>query len=134
METMKYGGSVNKPPILYGINYDYWKMMMVSFLKSLGSKAWKVVLKGWKHPIITAEDGATSLKPEADWTGAQDEEALGNSKALNVIFNSVERTCLGWSTHVQKLEKLERFSKLLMKAHPKFVCQGNNSLPPSLRT
>lgn len=46
METIKDERSVNKPHILDGTNYDYWKAMMVVFLKSLGNKAWKVVIKG----------------------------------------------------------------------------------------
>lgn len=65
--------------------------MMVAFLKSLGSKAWKVVLKGWKHPIITTEDDTTSMKSKANWIDAKDKEALGNSKVLNVIFNGVDK-------------------------------------------
>lgn len=64
---------------------------MVAFLKSLGNKAWKVMLKGWKHLIIIVEDGTTNLKSETIWTNAEDEEALRNSKALNEIFNGVDK-------------------------------------------
>lgn len=63
---------------------------MASFLKSLGNKAWKVVIR--KHHMITSEDDTTSLKPEVDWTNVKDNEAIGNSKALNAVFNSVCRT------------------------------------------
>jgi hypothetical protein len=31
------------------------------------------------------------LKPEEDWTEAEETEALGNSKALNKIFNCVDK-------------------------------------------
>lgn len=64
---------------------------MVAFLKSLGSKAWKVILKGWKHIITTTKDGTTSLKSEAGWMNDEDNEVLGNSKALNEIFNGVDK-------------------------------------------
>jgi len=41
------GGQVNRPPpILDGSNYDYWKVRMVAFLKSIDNRTWKVVLKG----------------------------------------------------------------------------------------
>jgi hypothetical protein len=30
------------------------------------------------------------LKPEDEWTAAEDELALGNSKALNALFNGVD--------------------------------------------
>lgn len=60
---------------------------MVVFLKSMGNKVWKNMIKGRKHPVITYEDGTTGLKPEA--TNVEDEEALENSKDLNAIFNGV---------------------------------------------
>lgn len=41
--------------------------------------------------MITYEDGTINLKPEAEWTDVEDVEALGNSKALNVIFNGVDK-------------------------------------------
>ena len=60
------------------------------------------------------------LKPEEEWTGAEDELALGNSKALNGLFNGVDKNmfrlmkqCTVW------LRILGRFSKLLMKALPR---------------
>lgn len=64
---------------------------MVSFLKSIGIKTWKIVIKGWKYHVITSQDGTISLNPGAEWTDAEDNEALGNSKALNSIFNGVDK-------------------------------------------
>ncbi|MCI69187.1 hypothetical protein A2U01_0090448, partial [Trifolium medium] len=42
----------------------------------MDNRAWKTVIKGWTHPIVTAEDGNTSSKPEADWSEAEDTESL----------------------------------------------------------
>jgi len=42
----KEGGQVNRPPTLDGSNYDYWKVRMIAFLKSIDNKTWNVVLKG----------------------------------------------------------------------------------------
>lgn len=78
MGKTKNGGSLNRIPILDGINYDYWKAMMDAFLKSLGWNAWKNVVKGWKHPVITSQDGYTSLNPEVDWSIDEYDEAFGN--------------------------------------------------------
>lgn len=64
---------------------------MVSFLKSMGNKTGKSVIKWWTYPVVTFEDGTTSLKREVEWNDVEDEEALGNSKALNVIFNGVDK-------------------------------------------
>jgi hypothetical protein len=87
----KAGGFVNIPPLLDGSNYDYWKSRMNAFLKFIDSKTWKVVLKGWEHPVALDKDGnkTTVLKSEEEWTVAEDESSLANSRALNAIFNGV---------------------------------------------
>lgn len=88
---MKDGGPVNKPPVSDHTNYDYWKVMMVSFHKYLGNKAWKALLKGWNQAVGTSEDGTTSLKLEVDWTNVEEDEAFGNSKVMNAIFNGMDK-------------------------------------------
>jgi hypothetical protein len=87
------GGFVNRPPLLDGSNYDYWTSRMSAFLKSIDSKTWKSVLKGWEHPVALYKDGNKTdvLKPEEEWTTAEDELSLENSKALNALFNGVEK-------------------------------------------
>jgi len=30
---------------------------MSAYLKSIDSKTWKVVLKGWEHPVVLDKDG-----------------------------------------------------------------------------
>src|ERR1044072_4927338 len=90
----KEGGSFNMPPLLDGTNYDYWKARMTAFLKSIDNKTWKAIVKGWTPPVNkTTEGSSTTLdyKKEEDWTNEEDEEALANSKALNAIFNGVEK-------------------------------------------
>jgi len=78
---------------LDGTNYDCWKSRMSAFLKSIDSKTWKAVLKGWEHSLALDADGKRTniLKPEEEWTAAEDELALGNSKPLNALFNGVDK-------------------------------------------
>jgi len=66
---------------------------MSAFLKSIDSKTWKAVLKAWEHPMALDADGnkTTVLKLEEEWTAAEDDLALGNSKALNALFNGVDK-------------------------------------------
>ena len=87
---------MNRTPIMNEINYDYWKPLMVAFLKSMDKRAFEVVLKGWKHPVKLGENGepTSELKPEEDWSKEEDETALGNSKALNVMFNGIDKNIL----------------------------------------
>jgi hypothetical protein len=89
----KEGGFVNRPPLLDGSNYDYWKSRMSAFLKLIDSRTWKAVLKGWEHPVALDADGNKTevLKPEEEWAAAEDELAVGNSEALNALFNGVDK-------------------------------------------
>ncbi|XP_050888876.1 uncharacterized protein LOC127094045 [Lathyrus oleraceus] len=89
----KEWGFINRPLILDGSNYDYWKAKMAAFLKSMDNKTWKVVIRGWKHPVVIDEDGKATIepKPAGDWSKEEDELALGNSKALNSLFNGVNK-------------------------------------------
>jgi hypothetical protein len=89
----KDGGFVNRPPLLERTNYDYWKSRMSAFLKSIDSETWKSILKGWEHPVALDKDGNKTnvLKPEEEWTIAEEELSLANSKALNALFNGVDK-------------------------------------------
>ena len=87
----KERGFGSRPPILDGSNYDYWKPRMVAFLKSLDNKAWRAADRGWKHHIKIEKDGTTTLKPEEEWSKEEEDLALGNSKALNALFNGIDR-------------------------------------------
>jgi len=66
---------------------------MSAYLKSIDSKTWKVVLKGWEHPVVLDKDvnKTTVLKSDEEWTTTEDELSLANSKALNAIFNGVDK-------------------------------------------
>ncbi|KAK2402989.1 gag-protease polyprotein [Trifolium repens] len=87
----KNRGSINRPPILDGSNYDYWKARMIAFIKSMDQGAWRAIVTGWNHPMVTTEDGCTSLKGVADWSAEEETIASANSKALNAIFNGVDQ-------------------------------------------
>ncbi|KAK2409421.1 gag-protease polyprotein [Trifolium repens] len=127
-------GSINRPPVLDGSNYDYWKARMVAFLKSMDQKAWRAIITGWNHPIVTAAYGSTSPKRVADWSPEEETEASGNSKALNAIFNGVDKNMFKLINTVLKPRKLGKFFKLHMKEPLKFECQSCNFSPQNLRT
>ncbi|CAM8987445.1 unnamed protein product [Rhodiola kirilowii] len=88
--SLKEGQSTNRPPLLEGPNYAYWKSKMKAFLKSLYERAWRAVMIGWTEPIMANPEGVGMPKPEALWSEADDVAAVGNSKALNAIFYGVD--------------------------------------------
>ena len=68
-------------------------MHTVAFLKSIDSRTWKAVLKGRDHPLVKDKDckDITELKREEEWSKEEDGLALGNSMALNALFNGVDK-------------------------------------------
>ncbi|GAA0167049.1 hypothetical protein LIER_22071 [Lithospermum erythrorhizon] len=64
---------------------------MTAFLKFVDSKTWKSVISGWRPPTkADTEGGGRVVKTEAERSPAEDELALENDKALNVIFTAVD--------------------------------------------
>ncbi|KAK2457508.1 putative mitochondrial protein [Trifolium repens] len=90
----KEGGFVNRPPLLDGTNYDYWKSRMAAFLKSIDSQVWRAILSGWEAPVVTDKDGNKTnvLKAELEWTKEEQDLSTYNSKAINALFNGVDRS------------------------------------------
>ena len=46
-----------------------------------------------EHPVVVNAEGVRTadLKPEEEWSKEEDELALGNFKALNALFNGVDK-------------------------------------------
>lgn len=129
MDNAKEGVFVNRPPILDDTNNDYWKTLMVSFLKSIDSKTWKAYIKGWTPLKIRAKDG--TLK--------QTTQKMKMKKPMEIIGLSMPFT--------MELRKIFSFSLILalvpkklgipfrphMKAHQKFACRDYNSTLQNLK-
>ena len=54
----------NKPPLLDGTNYVYWKVRMIAFLKVIDDQVWDTVVEEYFDPTVTV-DGQTVKKPIA---------------------------------------------------------------------
>ncbi|KAH6807890.1 hypothetical protein C2S51_028998 [Perilla frutescens var. frutescens] len=80
----------NKPPVLDGMNYSFWKVRMRSCIKSIDARAWNAVQKTWTHPKTVDADGDSYRTPPSEWTREQNEEATFNDKALNAIQSSLD--------------------------------------------
>src|SRR4051812_1547814 len=74
---------------------------MVAFLKFVDSKAWRAANKGWEHPVKKEKDGTNVLIPEEEWSKDEEEMALGNSKALNSLFNGINKNIFRLVQHCE---------------------------------
>ncbi|KAA0043006.1 gag-proteinase polyprotein [Cucumis melo var. makuwa] len=62
---------------------------MEAFLMSLNMRSWRAVISRWEYPTEKDEVGQTVRKSEMKWTKDEDDAAVGNSRALNALFNAV---------------------------------------------
>ncbi|KAA0026108.1 gag-proteinase polyprotein [Cucumis melo var. makuwa] len=90
MGGIREGNSTSRPPLLDGGNYDYWKSRIEAFLMSLDMRSWRVVISRWEYPTEKDEAGQTVRKYELKWIKDEDDVAVGNSRALNALFNAVD--------------------------------------------
>ncbi|XP_073277678.1 uncharacterized protein [Primulina huaijiensis] len=77
-----------RPPVLDGTNYSQVKIRY--YIKSIDEREWQRVINGWTSPSVTDQDGDILQKPETDWIADEVQNSNYNSKALNVIFTSVD--------------------------------------------
>ncbi|KAA0032739.1 gag-pol polyprotein [Cucumis melo var. makuwa] len=59
---------------------------MISFLKTLNGSARRAIVAGWESPRITL-NGQFVPKYEVDWTNAEEQASVENSRAINAIFD-----------------------------------------------
>ncbi|XP_024018585.1 uncharacterized protein LOC112090762 [Morus notabilis] len=62
MDVLREGRFVNKPPLLEGVNYPYWKARMKAFIKAIDEKTWRSILTGWTHPTTKDDKGTDTVK------------------------------------------------------------------------
>ncbi|KAG7599440.1 Ribonuclease H-like superfamily [Arabidopsis suecica] len=83
--------AIGKSIMLEKGNYGHWKVKMRALIRGLGKEAWIATSVGWKPPVTKGEDGKDVIKSEDQWTDAEEKTATANSKALSLIFNSVNQ-------------------------------------------
>lgn len=107
---------------------------MIVFLSSMDNKTGKVVIHGCTPLKIKVSDDSETVKLEKDWDLVKDETTLINTRALNALYNGVDKNISGSLTLTPVLKMHENLLKWPMKEFPKFRCQDFNSLLPNLKT
>ena len=70
-----------RPPLFNGSNYAYWACRMKIYLQSIGLDTWNITQTEYSVRIIDF----------AQWTAEQKSVAQNNSKAINILFCSLDR-------------------------------------------
>ncbi|KAA0052057.1 gag-pol polyprotein [Cucumis melo var. makuwa] len=90
MDEIREGNSTTRPPLLDGGNYGYWKSRVEAFLMSLDMRCWRAIILGWEHLTENDETGKITRKSKLKWTSEENDAAVGNSSALNALFNAID--------------------------------------------
>ena len=49
------GASINRPPLFCGVNYQFWKVRMKIFVKSIDKCIWNAIKNGPFIPMVENE-------------------------------------------------------------------------------
>ena len=82
------GQAINRPPLLTGSNYPYWKCRMRIFIKAQNRLLWNVVEKG---PYVIAKDEINYT--DDDWKRLDMNEIAMNILHCGMNENDFSRTC-----------------------------------------
>jgi len=86
------GASINRPPLFCGLNYQFWKVRMKIFVKSLDKGIWDAIENGPFVPKFE-KDGSSIENPLSQWTDSESKKSKFDCIAKNIItsaFNSNE--------------------------------------------
>jgi len=61
------GASINRPPMFYGLIYQFWKVRMIIFIESVDQGVWDAIVNGPFVPQVFVE-GQYIDEPWCDWT------------------------------------------------------------------
>ncbi|VFQ83889.1 unnamed protein product [Cuscuta campestris] len=90
MGDMEEGANVQRPPLLRGPNYNFWKGRMRAFLKSQGGRVWRIIETGWTEPTETNVEGVKVIKTFEKYSKEEAQAAECNDRALNALFGAVD--------------------------------------------
>ena len=82
------GASINRLPLLCGLNYQFQKVRMKIFVESLDRGIWDAIEN---DPFIPKfeKDGSSIEKPWSQWTDAENKRARFDCIAKNIITSAL---------------------------------------------
>jgi len=68
------GASINRPPLFYGVNYQFWKVRMKIFVESIEKVIWNAIKNGF-FILMIEDEKVISKKPWSQWTEQESKKA-----------------------------------------------------------
>ena len=82
------GNSINRPSILNGMGYHYWKTRMQIFIEAIDLNIWEAIEIGPYIPTMVVGN-ATIEKPREQWDEEERRRVQYNLKAKNIITSAL---------------------------------------------
>ena len=82
--------STNKPPIFYGKNYDVWKKMTETFVKSINFDLWYIVVDGF-YKILIAKNGKTREKTKKELNENDKRMLVQNIQVMKIFCRVLDK-------------------------------------------
>jgi len=82
------GASIDRPPMVCGLNYQFWKVKMRIFIESIDRSVWDAIVNGPYVPKLLINNVYVD-KPWCDWTSEESKKAQYDSVAKNIITSSL---------------------------------------------
>jgi len=82
------GGSINRPPLFCGVNYQFWKVKMKIFMPSTNKGIRETIENGPFIPQVK-RDYVLIDKPSSEWTEAESKKAKFDWIAKNIITSAL---------------------------------------------
>ena len=82
------GASINKPPLFFGVNYQFWKVRMKIFIHSTDEGIWESIENGSFVPQVKKDDVLVD-KPSSEWTEAECKKVKFDWIAKNIITSAL---------------------------------------------
>jgi len=82
------GASIRRPPMLSGINYQFWKIRMKIFIESIDQGIWDAIINGLYTPKHIVENVQVD-KPWNQWTEEERMRVQYDCNAKNILTSSL---------------------------------------------
>jgi len=82
------GASIHRPPMLSGVNYQFWKVKRKNFIESINRGIWNAIVNGPYIPV-SVENGIFMAKPFDELTDAENKRVQYDCVAKNIITSAL---------------------------------------------
>jgi len=82
------GASINRPPLFFGLNNQFWKVRMKIFVESLDKRIWDTIENGPFIPKFEKDESSIE-KPWSQWIDAENKKAKFDCIAKNIITSAL---------------------------------------------